>query len=70
MKDIKTKDAAKKDIKVLDKTGNLAKAVRDVSVRTKDQIENLSDDGQVTPEEYANDKISIIFSGFCKTYRK
>ena len=41
MKDIKTKDAAKKDIKVLDKTGNLAKAVRDVSVRTKDQIENL-----------------------------
>ena len=60
MKDIKTKDAAKKDIKVLDKTGNLAKAVRDVSVRTKDQIENLSDDGQVTPEEYANDKIKYM----------
>ena len=63
MKDIKTKDAAKKDIKVLDKTGNLAKAVRDLSVRTKDQIENLSDDGQVTPEEYANDKIKYADFG-------
>ncbi len=54
------KDAAKKNIKVLDKTGNLAKAVRDISVRTKDQIQNLADDGQVTPEEYASDKIKYM----------
>jgi len=60
MKDIKTKDAAKKDIKVLDKAGNLAKAVKNVSVRAKDQVQNLADDGQVTPEEYANDKIKYM----------
>ena len=54
------KNIKKKDIKVLDKADNLARTVRTVSIRTKDQIENLSDDGQVTPEEYANDKIKYM----------
>ena len=60
MKDIKTKDSAKKDIKVLDKAGNLAKAVRKTAVRSKDQIENLADDGQITPSEYAEDKVKYM----------
>ena len=63
IKNIKKKDASKKDIKVLDKADNLARTVRTVSIRTKDQIENLSDDGQITPEEYANDKIKYMAEG-------
>lgn len=59
MRDIKTKET-KKDIKSLDKAGNLAKAVRNTAVRTKDQIENLSDDGQISPSEYAEDKVKYM----------
>ena len=51
MKDIKVKTGTK-DIKMLDKADNLSKVVRNASIRTKDQIQNLSDDGQVTPDEY------------------
>lgn len=56
MKDIKGKINTK-DIKMLDKADNLSKVVRNGSIRTKDQIQNLSDDGQVTANEYAEDKI-------------
>ena len=59
MKDIKVKTGTK-DIKMLDKADNLSKVVRNASVRTKDQIQNLSDDGQVTPDEYAEDKIKYM----------
>jgi len=31
--------------------------------RSKDQVENLADDGQVTPEEYAQDKIKYASEG-------
>ena len=56
MKDIKGKINTK-DIKMLDKADNLSKVVRNGSIHTKDQIQNLSDDGQVTANEYAEDKI-------------
>lgn len=59
MKDIKVKSSTK-DIKMLDKADNLSKVVRNASIRTKDQIQNLSDDGQVTPDEYAEDKIKYM----------
>ena len=59
MKDIKVKTGTK-DIKMLDKADNLSKVVRNASIRTKDQIQNLSDDGQVTPDEYAEDKIKYM----------
>ena len=59
MKDIKVKNNTK-DIKMLDKAGNLSKVVRNASIRTKDQIQNLSNDGQVTPDEYAEDKIKYM----------
>lgn len=59
MKDIKVKTNSK-EIKMLNKAGNLARVVRNASIRTKDQIHNLSDDGQVTPDEYAEDKIKYM----------
>ena len=59
MKDIKTKET-KKDIKVLDKAGNLAKAVRNTAIRAKDNTQNLADDGQITPSEYAEDKVKYM----------
>ena len=56
MSDIKTKETVK-DIKVLDKSAAALRKVKKASVRTKDQIEYLIDDGQVTPSEYAEDQI-------------
>ena len=59
MKDIKLKTNTR-DIKVLNKAGNLARVVRTASIRTKDQIQNFSDDGQITPDEYAEDKTKYM----------
>ena len=59
MKDIKTKES-KRDIKTLDRAAGLAKVTRNATVRTKDQIQNLSDDGQITPDEYAEDKVKYM----------
>lgn len=59
MKDIKTKES-KRDIKTLDRTAGLAKVTKNATVRTKDQVQNLSDDGQITPDEYAEDKINYM----------
>lgn len=59
MKDIKTKES-KKDIKTLNRAAGLAKVTKNATVRTKDQVQNLSDDGQITPDEYAEDKIKYM----------
>lgn len=59
MKDIKTKES-KRNIKTLDRAAGLAKVTRNATVRTKDQVQNLSDDGQITPDEYAEDKIKYM----------
>lgn len=59
MKDIKTKES-KRDIKTLDRAAGPAKVTRNATVRTKDQIQNLSDDGQITPDEYAEDKVKYM----------
>ena len=59
MKDIKTKES-KKDIKTLNRVAGLAKVTRNTTVRTKDQVQNLSDDGQISPDEYAEDKIKYM----------
>ena len=59
MQDIKTKES-KKDIKTLNRAAGLAKVTRNATVRTKDQVENLSDDGQITPDEYAEDKVKYM----------
>ena len=59
MKDIKTREN-KNDIKMLDRAAGLAKVTKDATVRTKDQIQNLSGDGQITPDKYAKDKIKYM----------
>lgn len=59
MKDIKTRES-KKDIKTLDRVAGLAKVTKDATVRTKDQVQNLADDGQITPDEYAEDKVKYM----------
>ena len=59
MKDIKTRES-KRDFKTLDRAAGLAKVTKNTAVRTKDQVQNLSDDGQFTPDEYAEDKIKYM----------
>lgn len=56
MSNIKTR-ASVKDIKVLDKAAVASERMKTALVRSKDQVENLMDDGQVSPPEYAEDKI-------------
>ena len=56
MSKIKTRETVK-DIKVLDKAAVAGERMKDAFIRTKDTVQNLSDDGQVSPTEYAEDKI-------------
>lgn len=77
MKDIKTRER-KVNIKVLDKGTGFAKTSKSAAVRTKELIQNLADDGQVSPNEYAQDKVKFmskkimgdIGSFSAKTFRK
>ena len=56
MPEIKTREKVK-DIKILDKAAVAGERMKQAFVRSKDQAENLLDDGQVSPAEYAEDKI-------------
>ena len=56
MPDIKTREIVK-DVKAIDKAVVAGERMRSAFVRTKDWTENLMDDGQVSPSEYAEDKI-------------
>ena len=51
MSKIKTKESVK-DIKVLDKAAVASERMKTALVRSKDQMQNLMDDGQVSPSEY------------------
>ena len=53
---IKTRESTN-DIKVLDKAAVVSERMKTALVRSKDQAENLMDDGQISPSEYAEDKI-------------
>ena len=57
MSKIKTKESVK-DIKVLDKAAVASERMKTALIRSKDQMQNLMDDGQVSPSEYAEDKLS------------
>lgn len=59
MKDIKTKESIK-DIKVIDKAAGLAKVTKNATVHAKQQVQNLSDDARITPDEYAEDKVKYM----------
>ena len=52
---IKTRESVK-DIKILDKAAVVSERMKTALVRSKDQAENLMDDGQISPSEYAEDK--------------
>lgn len=56
MKEIKTKDIGN-SVPVADKSSGLSSRMKRGLIRTKDQFQNYADDGQITPEEYAEDKI-------------
>ena len=56
MKEIKTR-GSHKEVHALDKSADLASKLKQGLVRSKDQFQNLADDGQVTADEYAQDKI-------------
>ncbi len=53
---IKTRETVK-DIKALDKAAVAGERMRDAFIRTKDHAQNLTDDGQVSPSEYASDQM-------------
>ena len=59
MKGIKTKESIK-DIKALDKAAGLAKVTKNATVHAKQQVQNLSDDARITPDEYAEDKVKYM----------
>ena len=56
MSKIKTKESVK-DIKVPDKAAVASERMKTALIRSKDQMQNLMDDGQVSPSEYAEDKL-------------
>lgn len=56
MSKIKTKENVK-EIKVLDKAAVASERMKTALIRSKDQMQNLMDDGQVSPSEYAEDKL-------------
>ena len=59
MSNIKTRESVK-DIKVLDKAAVASERMKTALVRSKDQVENLMDDGQVSPSEYAEDNTHYV----------
>lgn len=56
MPEIKTRETVK-DIKILDKASVAGERMKQSFIRSKDTAQNLMDDGQVSPSEYAEDKI-------------
>ena len=56
MPDIKTREHVK-NVKVIDKAAVAGERMRTAFVRTKDQTQNLMDDGQASPHEYAEDQL-------------
>ena len=72
MSRIKTRESVK-DIKVIDKAAVASERMKTALVRTKDQFENLMDDGQVTPSEYAamlRKMLQIVSVMMCQPRRK
>ena len=56
MPDIKTRDAGKKTVKVIDKSAVAAERMKDAYVRTKDKAEHSVFAAESSPEEYAADR--------------
>lgn len=72
MSKIKTREVVK-NVKVIDKAVVASERMKNAFIRTKNQADNLMDDGQVSPSEYAEDKISYAVEDvtrdvMCTTY--
>lgn len=63
MPEIKTRETVK-DIKILDKASVAGERMKQAFIRSKDTAQNLMDDGQVSPSEYAEDKIKYAAEDF------
>lgn len=59
MAEIKTREKFK-GIQALDKAAVAGERMKRAFVRSKDQAENLLDDGQISPSEYAEDKVRYM----------
>ena len=59
MAEIKTREKFR-GIKALDKAAVTGERMKRAFVRSKDQAENLLDDGQISPSEYAEDKVRYM----------
>ena len=66
MSNIKTKESVK-DIKILDKAADVARNTRRATVRVRDSSQNLTDDGYVSPSEYAEDKLKYAAEDTART---
>ena len=62
MADIKTKNT-NKDIKVFDKAATVGDKIKDTYIRTKNNTENLTEDGHNSPTEYAESNIRSAVEG-------
>ena len=56
-KDIKLREVGGKTVKAVDRAADLSAHIKSALVRTTDQAQNLADTEQVTPSEYASDKL-------------
>ena len=56
MPDIKTRDAVKKTVKVIDKSAVAAERMKNAYIRTKDKAEHSVFAAESSPEEYAADR--------------
>ncbi len=56
MPKIKTRET-RRDIKVLDKAAVAGERMKSAFIRSKDTVKNVADDGQITPEEYAENHV-------------
>ena len=65
MADIKTRNT-KKDIKIFDKASTVGDKMKDSYIRTKNNAENLADDGHNSPTEYAENNIRSAVEGITK----
>lgn len=57
MKDIKTREHSVVDIKTVDRVANLGARMKQAAVRSVEKTQNLAEDGQASPSEYAGDKL-------------
>lgn len=57
MKDIKLRNVGERTVKTVDRAVDLSERMKKALIRTEDHAQNVTDDEQATPSEYADDKL-------------